>query len=150
MRISELERLSGLSRDTIRYYERIGLLASPPRSGNGYRSYDAHTADILKFIKLAQQIGFSLDQMREALPHLSKPQERCEELLAAMLEKRQEIIQRIADEKARLALLDKLLQRFLGDQDLIAYIDENACPSLQNAGQDISAICELMNTSKLC
>lgn len=58
MRISELERLSGLSRDTIRYYERIGLLASPPRSGNGYRSYDAHTADILKFIELAQQIGF--------------------------------------------------------------------------------------------
>lgn len=150
MRISELEQLSGLGRDTIRYYERIGLLASPPRSANGYRSYEPHTADILKFIRMAQQIGFSLDQMRAALPHLSQPPERCEELLTAMLEKRQEIIQRIAGEQARVALLDKLLQRFLGDQDLIAYIDESKCQSPQNAGQDVSANCELMHSSKLC
>ncbi|PXX39765.1 MerR family transcriptional regulator [Undibacterium pigrum] len=150
MRISELEQLSGLSRDTIRYYERIGLLASPPRSDNGYRSYEAHTVDILKFIKMAQQIGFSLDQMREALPHLSQPPERCEELLTAMLEKRQEIIQRIADEKARLALLDKLMQKFLGEQSQTAYMDEKKCQLQQNADQDVSALCKLMHASKLC
>ncbi|HLD64891.1 MAG TPA: MerR family transcriptional regulator [Pseudomonas sp.] len=114
MLIAELERQSGLSRDTIRYYERIGLLPAAPRRSNGYRDYDAHALVVLNFIRAAQEVGFSLDQLRAALPHLRQPPERCAELLAALAGKRVEILQQIATEKARLRRLDRLLQRVQG------------------------------------
>lgn len=112
MLIAEVERQSGLSRDTIRYYERIGLLPPAPRASNGYRRYEPHTLVVLSFIRSAQQIGFSLEQVRAALPHLRHPPERCEELLAALVAQRGEILQRIASEQARLRQVDKLLQRW--------------------------------------
>lgn len=112
MLIAEVERLSGLSRDTIRYYERIGLLPTPPRRSNGYRAYEAHTLVLLSFIRSAQQIGFSLDQVRAALPHLRHPPQRCEELLSALVVKREDILQQIASEQARLRQVDKLLLRW--------------------------------------
>lgn len=112
MLIAEIERQSGLSRDTIRYYERIGLLPPAPRRSNGYRAYEAHTLIILSFIRSAQQIGFSLDQVRAALPHLRHPPQRCEELLSALLVKREDILAQIASEQARLAQVDKLLLRW--------------------------------------
>lgn len=112
MLIAEVERLSGLSRDTIRYYERIGLLPTPPRLSNGYRAYEAQTLVLLSFIRSAQQIGFSLDQVRAALPHLRHPPQRCEELLSALRVKREDILQQIASEQARLRQVDKLLLRW--------------------------------------
>jgi DNA-binding transcriptional MerR regulator len=112
MLIAEVERQSGLSRDTIRYYERIGLLAPTPRASNGYRVYAAHTLVVLSFIRSAQQIGFSLEQVRAALPHLRHPPERCEDLLTALRAKREEILQQLASEQARLRQVDKLLQRW--------------------------------------
>jgi DNA-binding transcriptional MerR regulator len=112
MLIAEVERLSGLSRDTVRYYERIGLLAPPPRASNGYRVYAAHTLVVLSFIRSAQQIGFSLDQVRAALPHLRHPPERCEDLLTALRAKREDILEQISSAQARLRQVDKLLQRW--------------------------------------
>ena len=112
MLIAEVERLSGLSRDTIRYYERIGLLAPAPRASNGYRAYEPHTLVVLGFIRSAQQIGFSLEQVRAALPHLRHPPERCEDLLSALRAKREDILAQIASEQARLCQVDKLLARW--------------------------------------
>ena len=111
MLVSEIERRSGLSRDTIRYYEQIGLLPPVPRSGNGYRNYSALTLEQLKFIRAAQQIGFSLDHLRAALPHLSAPGKPCAEVMAALQAQRAVILARIAEEKTRLAMLDKLAAR---------------------------------------
>lgn len=112
MLIAEVERQSGLSRDTIRYYERIGLLPPAPRSSNGYRAYEPHTLIVLGFIRSAQQIGFSLEQVRAALPHLRHPPQRCEELLDALRAKRENILEQIASEQARLRQVDKLLLRW--------------------------------------
>ncbi|MDP3848178.1 MAG: MerR family transcriptional regulator [Pseudomonas sp.] len=112
MLIAEVERQSGLSRDTIRYYERIGLLPPTPRSSNGYRAYEPHTLIVLSFIRSAQQIGFTLEQVRAALPHLRHPPERCEELLGALRAKRENILEQIASEQARLRQVDKLLLRW--------------------------------------
>jgi MerR family transcriptional regulator, copper efflux regulator len=63
MRISELADQAGVSVSTVRYYERIGLLAGPPRTDSGYRSYDAAAANRLQFVTRAKRIGFSLDQI---------------------------------------------------------------------------------------
>lgn len=55
---------------TLRYYERRGLLAEPERSGSGYRSYDAQAVRIVRFIKRAQLLGFTLEEI-DSLLHLA-------------------------------------------------------------------------------
>lgn len=53
--------------ETLRYYERMGLLPEPPRAANGYRQYDDSAQKRLRFIRRAQALGFSLAQVRELL-----------------------------------------------------------------------------------
>lgn len=65
--ISQLAADAGVNIQTVRYYERRGLLAVPPRTAAGYRCYPADAADRLRFIKRAQELGFSLDEVSELL-----------------------------------------------------------------------------------
>lgn len=65
--IGDVAERTGLSAPTIRYYESIGLLAAPPRSATGYRHYTKTTVEELRFIKKAQALGFSLDEVGEIL-----------------------------------------------------------------------------------
>ncbi|HEX7339943.1 MAG TPA: heavy metal-responsive transcriptional regulator [Rhodanobacteraceae bacterium] len=67
MRIGTLARESGVSIDTIRYYEREALLPAPRRLPSGYREYDAQALERLRFIRRAKELGFSLDDIRELL-----------------------------------------------------------------------------------
>jgi MerR family copper efflux transcriptional regulator len=62
VRIGELSERSGLSRDAIRFYERIGLVGSH-RSPNGYREFDAETLPWLDYVRTAQRLGFSLAEI---------------------------------------------------------------------------------------
>ena len=57
----------GINLETVRFYERKGLLAKPPRSTSGYRLFPTDTARPLRFIRRAQELGFSLSEMRELL-----------------------------------------------------------------------------------
>ncbi len=111
MLIAELEHQTGLSRDTIRYYERQGLISSPFRTDNGYRRYSTHTLVELSFISKAQQIGFTLAQIKPAIEHLHSPPEQCHEVIESLLAKRSEIEERIALDKQRLTHITKLLAR---------------------------------------
>lgn len=70
MTISELANRSGVKAETIRYYQRIGLLRTPQRPGRGFRSYDDADALQLRFIRHGQTLGFSLNDIG-ALLHLS-------------------------------------------------------------------------------
>ena len=70
MRSSELATRAGVNVQTLRYYERRGLLQHPPRSTSGYRSYPDETVEIVRFVKRAQEHGFSLDEINELL-HLA-------------------------------------------------------------------------------
>lgn len=65
--IGDVAERTGLSSPTIRYYESIGLLAPPPRSATGYRRYTDSTVEELRFIKKAQSLGFSLEEIGEIL-----------------------------------------------------------------------------------
>ena len=71
--IAALARASGVKRETIRYYEQRGLLAPPPRSAAGYRLYAPAEARRVQFIRSAQSLGFSLDEIAELLALRSKP-----------------------------------------------------------------------------
>ena len=65
--IGHLAREAGVNLETVRYYERQGLLAKPPRSASGYRLFPSDAARRLRFIRRAQELGFSLKEIRELL-----------------------------------------------------------------------------------
>src|SRR5712692_5281521 len=65
--ISRLARLGGVNLETIRYYERTGLLPKPPRTTSGYRMFSPDAAPRLRFIKRAQDLGFSLAEIGDLL-----------------------------------------------------------------------------------
>lgn len=65
MKIGELSKLGGVSAETVRYYERCGLLEAPVRSANGYRRYGREALDALCFIKTCRSLGFSMEEIRQ-------------------------------------------------------------------------------------
>jgi Hg(II)-responsive transcriptional regulator len=85
MRIGELARSVGVSVETIRYYQRIGLLGLPQKPYGGIRSYSSPDLQRLRFIRRAQQLGFSLEDIRELLELSSSDCERVEKLAGEKL-----------------------------------------------------------------
>ena len=65
--IGKLASATDVGIDTVRFYERAGLLKKPERTAGGYRLYEARDADRLRFIRRAKALGFSLDEIRELL-----------------------------------------------------------------------------------
>ncbi len=65
--IGRLATEAGVNLETVRYYERQGLMPKPPRTASGYRLYSADAVRRLRFIKRAQELGFSLREVRELL-----------------------------------------------------------------------------------
>jgi MerR family transcriptional regulator, copper efflux regulator len=64
---SELAKRGGVNLETVRYYERTGLLPKPPRSRSGYRQFSPESVRRVRFIKRAQELGFSLKEIKELL-----------------------------------------------------------------------------------
>ncbi len=81
MTIGEVADRSSVNVQTIRYYERRGLLPTPRRSPGGYRQYSADNVHRIRFIKRAQALGFSLDKISELLALRVDPSSNCEEVL---------------------------------------------------------------------
>jgi DNA-binding transcriptional MerR regulator len=67
MKIGEVARRSGIGIETIRYYEREGLLLEPERRPSGYRQYDEPTVERLEYIRRAKALGFTLAEVRDLL-----------------------------------------------------------------------------------
>lgn len=67
MRIGEVAAVSGCHLETIRYYERVGLLPQPPRTTGGYRVYGPHDVDRVRFVTRGRDLGFSLVEIRGLL-----------------------------------------------------------------------------------
>ncbi|GIW44081.1 MAG: heavy metal-responsive transcriptional regulator [Candidatus Binatia bacterium] len=82
MFVSQLARQAAVTPDTVRYYERVGLLPKPPRSASGYRIYDETTLKRLLFIRKAQALGFSLSQIEHILNLQGRGKETCRCVLA--------------------------------------------------------------------
>jgi MerR family mercuric resistance operon transcriptional regulator len=71
--IGHLARESGMNLETVRYYERRGLLPKPPRSASGYRLFPIDAAQRLRFIERAKELGFSLKEIGELLSLRASP-----------------------------------------------------------------------------
>jgi Hg(II)-responsive transcriptional regulator len=124
MRTSELAGRAGVNSETLRYYERRGLLDEPPRTVGGYRDYPDAAVELLRFIKRAQELGFSLDEVEELLHLDSGGPEGCD-AARALAEARQ------ADLEARIADLQRMRDSLA---ELVATCDlpraDRSCPLL--------------------
>lgn len=120
MRISELADQVGVATSTVRYYERVGLLAQPPRTPSGYRDYDEDAAARLLFVARARKMGLSCDQITDLLPiwdgtNCVAAQERVGQLIE---DKKTEVAERIAE-----------LQRFAAQLETVRAAIESSPPS---------------------
>ncbi|HSS23314.1 MAG TPA: MerR family transcriptional regulator, partial [Mycobacterium sp.] len=70
MRTSEVAAQAHVNTQTLRYYERRGLLSEPARTQSGYRDYTSDAVRVVRFVKRAQQLGFTLDDIEDLL-HLA-------------------------------------------------------------------------------
>ena len=98
-RSGELARLAGVSRDTLRHYERKGVLGKPRRAVNGYREYPADALDRVKLIRRALSVGFTLDELARILREREAGGAPCREVLSLATRKLSEVEARLSDLK---------------------------------------------------
>lgn len=108
--IGRVARAAGVGVETVRFYERRGLIRRPPRPlRGGFREYDPGTVERIRFIRRAQQLGFSLREIAELLSLRTDPAADCAEVRARAQQKRDDVARRIADLEAIRAALDELI-----------------------------------------
>lgn len=108
--IGKLGKATGVNLETIRYYERIGMLPAPSRTGAGYRMFKESDAQRLRFIKRGRELGFSLDEIRALVALADRPGQSCADVDFLVQTHLVEVRQRIAD----LQRLEAELQRLAG------------------------------------
>lgn len=109
MTIARAASAAGVGVETIRFYERRGLIAQPRKPASGFREYDADTVARIRFIRQAQELGFSLREIEELLSLRADPNADCAEVRVQAATKRDEVEKKIADLKRIRAALDVLI-----------------------------------------
>jgi len=110
MRIGELARLTGKSVPALRYYEEVGLLASPQRTASGYRDYEPETVERVRFIGQARERGFSLREIKAVLALYDQGQAPCESVAKAVARKITRLEKQITQLQQRRTTLADTLQ----------------------------------------
>ena len=120
---AELARLTGCNLETIRYYEKIGMMPDPRRTGTGYRIYDDAHVSRLRFILRARELGFSLDEVRGLLALVDGGTQTCAEVKERTERHLADVRAKIADLKRIEKVLAKTAAQCSGD-------DVPECPVL--------------------
>ena len=108
--IGDLARATGTTVETIRYYERTGLLPGPPRTGGNYRAYGQDHLARLSFIRRARDLGFSIEQVKALLGLADQRDRSCEAVDVIARKHLSEVERKLAD----LAALHRELTALLG------------------------------------
>ena len=106
--IGELAREGQVNLETIRYYEREGLMLPPRRKDSGHRAYVTGDVRRLRFIKRAQSLGFTLNEVRELLTLKVEPRQPCTEVVRQIEAKTREVKAKIAHLQAIERTLDQM------------------------------------------
>jgi len=112
--IGTLARLTGCKVETIRYYERIGILPEPPRNSGGQRRYRAWHLKRLNFVRRARDLGFTLADVRGLLRLVDERDHSCEEVRTMALGHLEAVRARLADLEAMEAVLGEMVARCEG------------------------------------
>lgn len=111
----ELARRAGCNLETIRYYEKIGLLTEPPRSANGYRIYgDAHIGR-LRFILRGRELGFAIEEIRGLMTLVDSGNQTCAEVKARTELHLTDVRAKIADLRRIESILARTAAQCSGD-----------------------------------
>jgi MerR family transcriptional regulator, copper efflux regulator len=130
--IGEVAKQAQVGIETLRYYERTGLVARPPRSESNYRLYPQETVRRVQFIKRAQELGFSLKEIMELLALRATPETPCADIRTRALDKITAIEEKIEALNAMKYALAKLVDACSGQGEI------TDCPilaSLDNEGK---------------
>ncbi|MBX3053731.1 MAG: MerR family DNA-binding protein [Caldilineaceae bacterium] len=123
--IGRIARQADVHIETIRYYERRGLLPEPPRTQAGYRQYDAESVTRLRFIKEAQALGFTLEEIQGLLALRVDKETSCEDV-------RHRAEHKVADIEAKISALQEMRNAL---QEMIAACAQGGpsgeCPLLE-------------------
>jgi MerR family copper efflux transcriptional regulator len=97
LKIGEVSRRSGVGVEALRFYEKGGLLDSPSRTFSGYRVYGEEVLERLAFIKRAQALGFSLDEIRRIIDDARKGESPCDEVREIVRRRMAELDERMRE-----------------------------------------------------
>jgi DNA-binding transcriptional MerR regulator len=128
VRIGELAERIGVNTKTIRYYESIGLVPPPPRTSSGYRIYNREDEVRVAFIKAAQHLGLSLEEIREVLALREAGRAPCEHVRNMLRDHVRVITRRIAELRQlrqELRALDAVIDEIRGDHAVVCRIIEH-------------------------
>ena len=134
--IGKLAAIADVRTDTLRYYEREQLLMPASKSDSGYRLYDGESVRRIRFIKQAQQCGFTLSEIEQLLSLRYRPSARCGDVRKLAVEKKQQLEARIH----RMKTMSKALDRLISDCTVpTRRVDE--CPILSALDRADGARC---------
>ncbi|MGH9755406.1 MAG: heavy metal-responsive transcriptional regulator [Blastocatellia bacterium] len=134
LKIGEVARRAGLGVETLRFYERSGLLNRPARTEGGYRLYDSEVLKTLEFIKRAQALGFTLEEIKRIIAESRAGQSPCAEV-------RETVRRRLAELDEQLAQIRRYrdaLATTLEQWDEKGFSDGDFCGLIESA--EISAV----------
>lgn len=111
LKVGDIARQADVNLQTIHYYERRGLLPKPPRTSSNYRLYPAEAVRRVRFIKRAQDLGFTLDEIKQLLSLKAAPQTRC----ADVRERAEAKVQNIDGKVRTLLAMRQALLKLIGE-----------------------------------
>jgi MerR family mercuric resistance operon transcriptional regulator len=127
MRIGKVAERAGVGVETVRFYERMGLVERPRKPiDGGYRAYPAEAVDRIRFVRQAQRLGFSLKEVEELLLLRSDPSTECADVRERAQTKLDEVNRKIADLAGIRGVLEDLVHRCKGDGPAA-----DSCPILE-------------------
>lgn len=115
LKIGQVAKAADVGVETIRYYERRGLLPRPPRRASGYRAYPPEAARRVRFIRRAQALGFTLKEIEELLALRVDGDRSCADVRAFARAKVRDIEARVAELERMGRALDRLARRCTGE-----------------------------------
>jgi DNA-binding transcriptional MerR regulator len=131
-RIGEIAEATGVTPETLRYYERQGLLTTPVRSVAGARRYTEDAIARVRFIRQAQSVGLSLKDIRVLIPRSATTRASCRKIRAVLAARLSELDQRIAELQTFRSVLAEHLS--LCDRTLEARAEAD-CPTIAAIAQ---------------
>jgi len=130
LKIGEVARSAGIGVETLRFYERSGLLNRPARAESGYRLYDAEALKTLEFIKRAQTLGFTLEEIKRIIAESRAGQRPCAEVRETVRRRLAELDEQMAQIRRYRNALAVTLKQW----DEKGFADGDFCGLIESAG----------------
>lgn len=129
LKIGEVAKLTGIGIETIRFYERTGLLDEPDRRPSGYRQYDQSVIARLQFIRRSKELGFTLSEISELLGLWFDTETKC----CDVRQKAQQKIEEIEEKVKTLNSMKRSLKKLIEQCQQRGSLDD--CPLLEGLGE---------------